>query len=157
MNFTLVNFRLPYSPALTNGPAVPFQEKKANYFPGHPEVEDELFEWFRRNEQRQAVMTDDVLQSKFKELCTKRKIEVKASSGWVLKFKARRGIGLKVLHGEAGSADKQWVSVSRAILPTLLQGSDREDIWNAESLQTRLGTFFVLFRHKHLLFSVGRE
>jgi hypothetical protein len=88
---------------------------KANYLPDHPEVEDELFEWFRRHEQRQAVITDDVLQTKFKELCTKRKIEVKASRSWVRKFKARRGIGLKVLHGEAASADKQWVSVSRAI------------------------------------------
>jgi hypothetical protein len=123
---------------------------KANYLPDHPEVENELFEWFRRNEQRQAVMTDDVLQSKFKELCTKRKIEVKASRSWVRKFKARRGIGLKILHGEAGSADKQWVSVSRAILPTLLEAK-------IYGMQTRLGTFFVLYRDKHLLFSVGRE
>ena len=29
---------------------------------------------------------------------------------------------LEVLHREAGSANKQWVSLSRAILPILIQG-----------------------------------
>ena len=39
---------------------------------------------------------------------------------------------MKILHGEAGSADKQWVSVSvaRAVLPTLLKGVERENRWN---------------------------
>jgi hypothetical protein len=41
---------------------------------------------------------------------------------------------MKVLHGEAGSADRQWVSVARAVLPTLLKGVERENIWNADEL-----------------------
>jgi hypothetical protein len=32
-------------------------------------------------------------------------VDFKASRCWVKKFKERRGIGIKVLHGEAGSAD----------------------------------------------------
>ena len=37
---------------------------------------------------------------------------------------------MKVLHGAAGSADKQWVSVARAVLPTLLKRVERENRWN---------------------------
>ena len=81
----------------------------------HPEMEADLFEWFRKHEQRRSVITDCVIQMKAKEICQKRKIEFKASPHWVRNFKARHNIGLKVLHGEAGSADQQWVSVARAV------------------------------------------
>jgi hypothetical protein len=70
--------------------------------------------------------------SKAKELCQKRQITFKASRNWVRKFKARHGIGMKVRHSEAGSAGKQWVSVARAVLPTLFKGVERENIWNAD-------------------------
>ncbi len=33
----------------------------------------------------------------------------------------KKPMTLKVLHGEEGSADKQWVSVSKAVLPVLLR------------------------------------
>ena len=107
-------------------------DSKSRKQSGNPEMEEELFDWFRRHERRQAVITDCVLQVKAKELCQKRQITFKASRNWVRKFKARHGIGMKVLHGEAGSADKQWVSVARAVLPTLLKGVERENIWNAD-------------------------
>ncbi len=75
------------------------------------------------------------MQTESKQLCSKRKTEFKDSRTLGRNFKARRGIGLKDLHGEADSAEKQWVSVSRAdleccwmIFPALLPGSDREDV-----------------------------
>ena len=37
-----------------------------------------------------------------------------------------------MLHGEEGSADKQWVSVSKAVLPVLLRDTPPEDIWNGD-------------------------
>jgi hypothetical protein len=66
-------------------------------------------------------------------------------------IKVRREIGLKVLHSEVDSADKQWVGVSRAILPTLLQGSDRDVCGR----QTRPDLFQVAvhFLDLRLLFS----
>ena len=93
-------------------------DSKSRKQPENPEMEAKLFDWFRRHEQKQSVITDCVIQAKAKELCEKRKIPFKASRNWVRKFKNRHGIGIKVLHGEAGSADKQWVSVARAILPS---------------------------------------
>ena len=105
-------------------------DSKSRKQSGNPEMEELLFDWFRRHERRQALITDCVLQVKAKELCQKRQITFKASRNWVRKFKARHGIGMKVLHGEAGSADKQWVSVARAVLPTLLKGVERENRWN---------------------------
>ena len=54
------------------------------------------------------------------------------SQNWVRKLKNCHGIGLKVLHDEASSADKQWVSVARVILPLLLKDVKRENIWNAD-------------------------
>jgi len=106
---------------------------KGHYKPENPELEDELYEWFRKHEQRQSVITDDLIRNKALQLGTKRAlVDFKASRCWVKKFKERRGIGIKVLHGEAGSADKQWVSVARAVFPTLLRGTDREDVWNGD-------------------------
>ena len=78
----------------------------------NPEMEEILFDWFRRYERKQEVITDCVLQVKAKELCQKRQITFKASRNWVRKFKARHGIGMKVLYSEAGSAGKQSVSVT---------------------------------------------
>ena len=102
---------------------------KGHYKQENPELEDELYEWFRKHEQRQSVVTDDLTL----QLGTNRAlVDFKASRCWVKKFKERRGIGIKVLHGEAGSADKQWVSVAQAVFPTLLRGTDREDVWNGD-------------------------
>ena len=105
---------------------------KCNYKPDHPDMESELFSWFRNREQRKGFITDDILQSKARDICAKRSIEFKASKNWVRKFKFRNGIGLKVLHGEEGSADKQWVSVSKAVLPVLVRDTSPEDIWNGD-------------------------
>ena len=105
---------------------------KCNYKPEQPEMESELFSWLRNKEQRKGFITDDILQSKARDICAKRFIEFKASKNWVCKFKYRNGIGLKVLHGEEGSADRQWVSVTKAILPVLLHGTSTEDIWNGD-------------------------
>ena len=93
-------------------------------------MEAGLFDWFRRHEQKQSVITDCVTQAnlKAKELCEK------ARRNWVRKFKNHHGIGIKVLHGEADSEDKQWVGVARVILPLLLKDVERENIWHADGV-----------------------
>ena len=128
-------------------------DSKSKKLSDNPEMEEELFDWFRRHEQRQAVITDCVLQVKAKELCQKRKITFKASRSWVRKFKLRHGIGIKVLHGEAGSADRQWVSVARAVLPTLLKDVARENIWNADET----GYFFRALPRRTLAVQCRKE
>jgi hypothetical protein len=76
---------------------------KGHYKPDNLELEDELYQWFRKHEQRQSVITDDLIRNKALQVGTKRAlVDFKASRCWVKKFKERRGIGIKVLHGEAG-------------------------------------------------------
>jgi hypothetical protein len=84
--------------------------------------------------QRKGFITDFILQSKARDICAKLFIEFKAlraSKKMDSKFEYRNGIGLKVLHGEEGSADVQWMSVMKAILPALLADAlSKDDVWN---------------------------
>ncbi len=51
-----------------------------NYKPEHPEMESELFSWFRNREQRQGFITDHILRSKAKDICSKRSLNSKPAN-----------------------------------------------------------------------------
>ena len=98
-----------------------------------PKLEQELFSWFRRNETKQACLTDDILNVKAKEIAERLNLDgFKASSHWIQNFKHRFHINVQVLHGEAASADGLSVHVGRAMLPELLKGVDPHDIYNMD-------------------------
>ncbi|UYV74823.1 hypothetical protein LAZ67_12001144 [Cordylochernes scorpioides] len=64
-----------------------------------------------------------------------------ASNGWVEKFKARRNIAFKRLHGEAGSVDANSVATWKGgIIPSLLAKYSPQDIFNADET----GLFYKL-------------
>ena len=56
--------------------------------------------------------------------------DFKASPHWLNLFKQGHNIKQYVLQGEAGSADKVYVDVGYAELPTILSGAAHEDIDN---------------------------
>ncbi|UYV63426.1 hypothetical protein LAZ67_2004032 [Cordylochernes scorpioides] len=64
-----------------------------------------------------------------------------ASNGWLEKFKARRNIAFKRLHGEAGSVDANSVATWKGgIIPSLLAEYSPQDIFNADET----GLFYKL-------------
>ncbi|UYV85048.1 K02A2.6-like [Cordylochernes scorpioides] len=64
-----------------------------------------------------------------------------ASNGWLEKFKARRNIAFKRLHGEAGSVDANSVATWKdGIIPSLLAKYSPQDIFNADET----GLFYKL-------------
>ena len=73
--------------------------------PQYPELEQELYAWFRHKETSQACLTDDVLIAKAKEIAERTQVSLKACPSWILSFKHRHQINVQVLHGEAASAD----------------------------------------------------
>jgi hypothetical protein len=61
---------------------------KGHYKQENPELEDELYKWFLKHEQRQSVITDDLVCNKALKLGIKRAlVDFKASRCWVKKFK----------------------------------------------------------------------
>ncbi|UYV76908.1 TIGD4 [Cordylochernes scorpioides] len=64
-----------------------------------------------------------------------------ASNGWLERFKARRNIAFKRLHGEAGSVDANSVATWKGgIIPSLLAKYSPQDILNADET----GLFYKL-------------
>ncbi|UYV74636.1 hypothetical protein LAZ67_12000351 [Cordylochernes scorpioides] len=64
-----------------------------------------------------------------------------ASNGWLEKFKVRRNIAFKRLHGEAGSVDANSVATWKGgIIPSLLAKYSPQDIFNADET----GLFYKL-------------
>ena len=65
-------------------------DKKSAQSSNFPELENKLFSWFRRNESRHAVMTDDVVIEKARDFAREMGLsEFKGSGHWFLHFKKR--------------------------------------------------------------------
>ncbi|UYV75599.1 hypothetical protein LAZ67_13000702 [Cordylochernes scorpioides] len=68
-----------------------------------------------------------------------------ASNGWLEKFKARRNIDFKRLHGEAGSVDANSIATWKGgIIPSLLAKYSPQDIFNADET----GLFYKLLPNR---------
>ena len=89
----------------------------------HPRMEEALHLWFRTQEQRDLVITDELLINQAKLFGAQCEVpEAFAfSRGWLQGFKKRWGIRSYALHGEAGDANMEGVALARANLPLLLE------------------------------------
>ena len=82
---------------------------------------------------KKAIISDAILLEKGKEFASRLQCDdFMASSGWLSRFKARHGISLKVLHGEAASVNSSSVSSSRSELQAITAGYAQEDIYNMD-------------------------
>ncbi|UYV81824.1 FN3KRP [Cordylochernes scorpioides] len=77
-----------------------------------PEIEEALFRWIRQANAMKLAINGNILKEKAILLALKKmgQDNFEASNGWLEKFKARRNIAFKRLHGEAGSVDANSVA-----------------------------------------------
>ncbi|UYV82375.1 hypothetical protein LAZ67_21001863 [Cordylochernes scorpioides] len=76
-----------------------------------PEIEEALFRWIRQANAMKLAINGNILKEKAILLALKMgQDNFEASNGWLEKFKARRNIAFKRLHGEAGSVDANSVA-----------------------------------------------
>ena len=104
-----------------------FQE---TYF---PELEDGLFAWVRRCESRKACLTDDIITEKALSMAATLGLATfKASDHWIKRFKKRHDIRVRVLQGEASSADAVNIHIAHELLPKLIRGVSGHDVYNTD-------------------------
>ncbi|UYV69811.1 hypothetical protein LAZ67_7000842 [Cordylochernes scorpioides] len=99
-----------------------------------PEIEEALVRWIRQANAMKLTINGNILKEKAILLALKMgQDNFEASNGWLEKFKARRNIAFKRLHGEAGSADANSVATWKGgIIPSLLAKYSPQDIFNAD-------------------------
>ncbi|UYV82150.1 hypothetical protein LAZ67_21001138 [Cordylochernes scorpioides] len=107
-----------------------------------PEIEEALFRWIRQANAMKLAINGNILKEKAILLALKMgQHNFEASNGWLEKFKARRNIAFKRLHGEAGSVDANSVATWKGgIIPSLLAKYSPQDIFNADET----GLFYKL-------------
>ena len=109
--------------------------------PKFDELEQALSLWFSSMEAKKAIITDAILVGKAKEFASRLGCEdFKASNGWLSRFKNRRGISCRTLHGEASSVDPIVVSSGREDLKRLLSQYSPKDVYNIDET----GLFFCM-------------
>ena len=88
-----------------------------------PELEDRLFAWVRRCESRKACLTDDIITEKALSMAATLGLTTfKSSDHWIRRFKKRHDIRVRVLQGEASSADAVNIHIAHELIPKLLCG-----------------------------------
>ncbi|UYV69592.1 hypothetical protein LAZ67_6004037 [Cordylochernes scorpioides] len=107
-----------------------------------PDIEEALFRWIRQANAMKLAINGNILKEKAILLALKvGQDNFETSNGWLEKFKARRNIAFKRLHGEAGSVDANSVATWKGeIIPSLLAKYSPQDIFNADET----GLFYKL-------------
>jgi hypothetical protein len=103
--------------------------------PKFEELEHALGLWFAQMEAKKAIITDAILVAKAKEFADRLDYpseEFKCSNGWLCRFKQRRGIASRKLHGEASSVDSLAVHSGRCDLKALLSEYSPRDVYNID-------------------------
>ncbi|UYV75218.1 TIGD4 [Cordylochernes scorpioides] len=119
-----------------------FSTLKRDHDREFPEIEEALFRWIRQANAMKLAINGNILKEKAILLALKMgQDNFEASNAWLEKFKARRNIAFKRLHGEAGSVDANSVATWKGgIIPSLLAKYSPQDIFNADET----GLFYKL-------------
>ena len=117
----------------------------------NPEVETALNMWFKSKCEQGAALSGPLLMVKANELGKELgHSEFQATTGWLNRWKARKQIVYKRLHGEKSSADVQgaqeWIANK---LPSLLESYSPSDIYNADET----GLYYRATPDGHLCYS----
>lgn len=105
--------------------ATPNGNIKKKRKPQHAEIEPQLLD-FVHNQEEHGLLSDDVLQAKANQLVG----EEVVTMSWIQRFKARHGVFLHIMHGEAGSVDTANLGQQRTVLMELLNQYNPHDIFN---------------------------
>ena len=120
--------------------------KKGDY----EDVDDALDTWMREARARDIPISGPILQAKAQELAAElNHPEFKCSTGWLNRFKVRKGIGFRNIRGEAKSVSSEAVDAWKTtLLPQLLAEFSPEDIYNTDET----GLFYKLQPDKSLAY-----
>lgn len=119
--------------------------------PKHAALEEAVYMWMCDMTSRNATLNDEMVIMKAKKLGQELGIQdFEYSSGWLTRFKKRKGIQRRLLEGEARSADPSVVDNGRLDLQESLAEYGWDDIFNMDEtgLFFRLGPNQTLASHK---------
>lgn len=99
-----------------------------------PNVEEALDQWFSLVSNRGVCISGPILKAKAEELAKKFQInDFLATDGWLSRWKVRRNIKFKKIHGEKSGANykgaEEW---KKKLLPVYLKTYNPDDIYNAD-------------------------
>ena len=103
--------------------------------PKFKSLENALGMWFSTMQAKKAIFFYTIQLEKGKQIAARLQCDdFMASSGWLSRFKARHGIYLKVLHGEAVSVNSSSVSSSCSELQAITAGYAQKDTYNMDEI-----------------------
>ena len=112
------------------------------------DVDEILYRWFKQARAMSANVSGNILMEKAKDIAREMNLEdFTPSTGWLDRFKKRRGIAFRAVCGESASVDSsqtdEWLSKA---LPELLKEYGPDDVFNADET----GLFFRCLPDKTL-------
>ncbi|XP_030767450.1 jerky protein homolog-like [Sitophilus oryzae] len=111
-------------------------QRKVMKKPENPDVEEALYTWFLQQRKNHIPVSSEVLRTKarFFYECITGKTNFQASSGWLDKFKPRRGIHFLKVCGERVSSDAEAVAPFQLKLQALIEKMQltKEQVYNAD-------------------------
>lgn len=99
----------------------------------YPEVEECMQKWFVQCRDQGIPISGSILQQKAEDFAKEfgYSSDFKASNGWLENFKKRQNIVFRKLYGESASVNESVCNEWLKELPSLLQGYDPNDVFNA--------------------------
>jgi hypothetical protein len=109
------------------------KEKKTGRNSTYSELESVLFSWYKQARATNIPVDGNVLREEAKKIAAQLNIEnFTASNGWITRFKDRHGLVYKKLAEESAAVDSESMEVWLERLPSLLEGYEPRDIYNAD-------------------------
>ncbi|XP_065357188.1 tigger transposable element-derived protein 4-like [Calliphora vicina] len=115
------------------------ERKKSMLSPKGLCIDKLCYEWFVKARNKAIPLSGTLIRSKAKEIAENMNFaDFSASSGWLERFKKRHNISFRTISGEAASVNQNDVINFTEKVPSLIEGYDSRDIYNADET----GLFF---------------
>jgi AcrR family transcriptional regulator len=109
------------------------KERKTGSNSTYGELESVFFSWYKQTRATNIPVDGNVLREKAEKIAAQPNVENStAFNGWITRFKDRHGLVYKKLAGESAAADSESTEVWLERLPSLLEGYEPRDIYNAD-------------------------
>lgn len=108
-------------------------KRKSTKMSSFPLLDEKMVLWV--NDMTSREVTVSRLEIHLKALTFAKELGLtnfKAADGWITNMCRRQGVGVVVIHGEAGAVSEVTVNEWRSKLPTLIAGFHPDDIFNAD-------------------------